>query len=133
MPEPVLSEHELRALRELDTCTVSNAIEAFEVRLRNTGLRELGFHLFAGNVTVSHSYAHIFHFGAPVTVGELEVRPGDLLHGDRHGVLSVPREIASQVAAVGTRLRERERRLIAACREAGMSVEKMGEIVRSLD
>ncbi len=59
-------------------------------------VRELGLQLFAGNVAVSHAYAHIFDFGATVKVGGLEVRPGDLLHGDRHGLLTVPKEIVPE-------------------------------------
>ncbi|HUB30203.1 MAG TPA: RraA family protein [Terracidiphilus sp.] len=59
-------------------------------------VRELGFHLFAGNVAVSHAYAHIFDFGATFTVGGLEVRPGDLLHGDEHGLLTIPMEMPAR-------------------------------------
>jgi 4-hydroxy-4-methyl-2-oxoglutarate aldolase len=44
-------------------------------------VRELGFHLFAGNVAVSHAYAHIFDFGAAIQVGGMLVHSGDLLHG----------------------------------------------------
>ncbi len=231
MLEPVLSKQELEALRELDTCTVSNAIETFKVRLRNTGfanasvrcmfedlppmvgyaatarlrsgdppidtkfpqdrtdwwksilevpaprivvledmdktpgrgaflgdvhaailqtlgcigfvtdgavrelprVHDLGFQLFAGNVAVSHSYAHIFHLGAVVNIGGLEVRPGDLLHGDRHGVLSIPREIAAQVPAVGAKLQENERKLIARCRNGDMTLDQLREVLRNLD
>jgi regulator of RNase E activity RraA len=50
-------------------------------------VKDLGLHLFAGNVAVSHAYAHIFDFGSTVKVGGLEIAPGDLLHGDRHGLL----------------------------------------------
>ena len=32
----------------------------------------MGFQLFAGNVSVSHSYAHIIEFGEPVEIGGLE-------------------------------------------------------------
>ena len=35
-----LSAAELDALRRLDTCTVSKAIETFGVRLRNTGFAD---------------------------------------------------------------------------------------------
>jgi regulator of RNase E activity RraA len=96
-------------------------------------VREMDFHLFAGNVAVSHAYAHIFHFGAPVTVGGLEVHPGDLLHGDQHGVLSIPRQIAAQVPAVATQLRQKEDQLIAACREGEIPLEKLREIIRILE
>ncbi len=231
MLEPVLTEQELEALRALDTCMVSNAIETFKVRLRNTGftdasvkcmfeelppmvgyaatarlrsedppienhtfhdrsdwwtsilevppprivvledmdkppgrgaflgdahasilqalgcvgfvtdgavrelprVREMGFHVFARNVTVSHSYAHIFHFAAPVTVAGLEVRPGDLLHGDRHGVVTIPRAVAARVPAVGARLGEREKKVIAFCRSREFSVDKLREVIKELD
>jgi 4-hydroxy-4-methyl-2-oxoglutarate aldolase len=231
MHGPVLSNEEFSALRQFDTCTVSNAIETFGVRLRNTGfadssvrcmfddlpslvgyaatarlrsedppvertrvhdrsdwwqsilqvpeprivvledmdtppgrgafigdvhsailralgcigvvtngavrelprVRELGFQLFAGNVAVSHAYAHIFHFDAAVKVGGLEVRPGDLLHGDTHGVLSIPRQIAAQVPAVATRLRDKENQLIAICREGGLPLDKLREVIRILE
>jgi regulator of RNase E activity RraA len=93
----------------------------------------MDFHLFAGNVAVSHAYAHIFHFGAPVTVGGLEVHPGDLLHGDRHGVLSIPRQIAGPVPAVATQLRQKEDQLIAACREGEIPLEKLRDIIRILE
>src|ERR1700686_1152105 len=203
---PLLTEGQLEALRQFDTCMVANAIETFNVRLHNTGftnasircifkdappmvgyaatarlrsgeppmvgnrfharadfwnsilqippprilvledkdnppgrgafvgdmhaailkalgcigyltngavreipsVRTLGIQLFAGSVAVSHAYAHIFDVGASVNVAGLEVRPGDLLHGDRHGVLTVPTEIAAAVPAVAADLHRRE-------------------------
>ena len=38
--------------------------------------------------------------GIPVQVGGITIRPGDLIHGDRNGVVTIPTEIAAQVAAV---------------------------------
>lgn len=46
----------------------------------------LGFHLFAGGVAVSHMYAHVSEYGKPVEIGGLKISPGDLIHGDRHGI-----------------------------------------------
>src|SRR5271156_4036033 len=63
-------------------------------------VRAMGLRLFAGSVAVSHAYAHIFDLGCTAKVGGMEVRPGDLLHGDRHGVITIPREIAAQIPAV---------------------------------
>src|ERR1700686_4263683 len=37
---PLLTEEELEALRGFDTCMVANAIELFNVRLRNTGFTD---------------------------------------------------------------------------------------------
>jgi regulator of RNase E activity RraA len=57
----------------------------------------LGFHFFASHIAVSHAYVHIVEVGAPVRVGGLTVLPGDLLHGDRHGVTSVPHDLAARI------------------------------------
>ena len=38
--EPAIRVEELDALRRLDTCTVSNAIETFQVRMRNAGFAD---------------------------------------------------------------------------------------------
>ena len=67
-------------------------------------VRELGFHFFSQSVGVSHAYVRLEEAGQPVTVGGLVVRPGDLLHGDRHGVTSIPREIAAEVPAAADRV-----------------------------
>src|SRR5262249_22005172 len=55
-----------------------------------TEVRALPFHYFAGSIAVSHAYVRLVDFGEAVTVGNLTVRPGDLLHADQHGVLSIP-------------------------------------------
>src|SRR5579863_7419492 len=64
-----------------------------------SALEAMGFQVFAGNVSASHSYAHIIEFGEPVEIDGLKISPGDLMHGDRNGVLTVPMEIAADVPA----------------------------------
>lgn len=228
--QETLTSTQLEALGRLDTCTVSNAIETFEVRLRNAGfadsrircifkqlppivgyavtarvrtslppmegyryidrtdwwnylltlpaprvvvvedidkrpglgsvvgevhanifralgcvglvtngaVRDLGaveptgFQLFAGSVAVSHAYTHIFEFGNPVEVGGLKVYPGDLLHGDRHGVLTIPKEVAGQIPRVATSLLEKERRVIDLCCSPDFSLKKLREVIKEL-
>jgi 4-hydroxy-4-methyl-2-oxoglutarate aldolase len=93
-------------------------------------IRGLGLQLFAGNVAVSHAYAHIFDIGAAVSVGGLDVRPGDLVHGDRHGVLTIPMEIATRVPAAAEELQVAEQKVIEFCRSKAFSVEKLSEIMR---
>lgn len=95
--------------------------------------RTTGFQFFAGNVAVSHAYAHIFQYGIPVEIGGLKVEPGDLLHGDRHGILKVPLEIAEEIPAVARQIQEKEERLTAMCRSADFSLDKLRELFRSLN
>jgi regulator of RNase E activity RraA len=225
---PFLRDDQLDALRRLDTCTVSNAIESFEVRLRNAGfadsrircmfrdfppmvgyaatarlrsgeppiagrvyrdrtdwwnsilevppprivvledldkppglgaflgdmhaailkalgcvgyvtdgavrelprVRDLGLQLFAGSVAVSHAYSHIFDFGSVVKIGGLEVHPGDLLHGDRHGLLTIPKQITAEVPAVAARLQQAEQRIIEFCGSREFSVDKLRQLIK---
>jgi len=231
LTESLLTEDELDALRRFDTCMISNAIETFDTRLRNTGftdgsihcifkdadappmvgyaatgrlrcgqapivggtfhdrtdfwnsilevpvprilvledmddapgrgafigdmhtailkalkcigyvtngavrelpaVHEMGMQLFAGSVAVSHAYAHIFDVGAAVKVGGMEVRPGDLLHGDRHGVLTVPRGYARKIPDAAVRLKQAEKVVIDFCRSSEFSVAKLREIMKA--
>jgi regulator of RNase E activity RraA len=86
-----------------------------------------GFQMFAGNVSVSHAYAHVFDFGGPVGVARMQIRPGDLLHADRHGVLSIPAEIADRIPPVATEIKNRRHRIVDTCRCSDFSIEKLGE------
>jgi 4-hydroxy-4-methyl-2-oxoglutarate aldolase len=79
-------------------------------------VRAIGFQMFAGNVSVSHAYAHIFDFGGAITVGGLKVGPGDLLHADLNGVLNVPSEIAAGLPHLAAEIVDKRRRLVEVCR-----------------
>ncbi|HTZ94960.1 MAG TPA: RraA family protein [Terriglobales bacterium] len=224
---PPVSAVDLEALRRLDTCTVSDAVETFEVRLRNTGftdarihcmfedfppmvgyaatarmrsgeppiagrvyhergdwwhsilnvpaprivvledvdappgrgaflgdmhtailqalgcvgyvtngavrelprIREFGFNVFAGSLAVSHAYSHIFDFGHSVQIGGLEISPGSLLHGDRHGVLRIPSEIATQIPDVAAQLQKNQKTVIDFCRSKEFTVGKLSQLM----
>jgi 4-hydroxy-4-methyl-2-oxoglutarate aldolase len=87
--------------------------------------QEAGFHFFAGSVTVSHAYVHIIEVGRPVQVGGLKVGSGELLHGELHGVQSIPADLATRIPAVAAKIKERERELIALCQSPEFSLEKL--------
>jgi regulator of RNase E activity RraA len=88
------------------------------------------FRFFAGNVAVSRAYYHMVDFGIPVEVGNLKVRPGDLLHGDRHGVISIPGPIARGIPAAAARVAALERQVLDAANSPHPSVEKLREAVQ---
>lgn len=94
-------------------------------------VRAMGVQLFAGSVAVSHAYAHIFDVGAEIKVGGMEVRNGDLLHGDRHGVLTVPLQFARQIPDAAVRLKQMEKTVIDFCRSNDFSVAKLREIMKA--
>jgi len=83
------------------------------------------FQCFAGSVSVSHAYAHIVEMAEPVEIGSLKILPGDILHADRHGVQTIPQEIASQLPRVVSEIASRERELIRLCANPDFSAEKL--------
>ena len=225
---PFLTEEQLDALRQFDTCMIANAIEKFNVRLRNTGftngkihcmfpekppavgyavtgrlrsgdppiagssfrdrgdlwnqiletpaprilvlqdidekpgrgafvgdmhaailtalgcvgyvtngavrelpaVRRMGMHVFAGSVAVSHAYAHIFDLGVPVTIDGMEVHTATLLHGDQHGMVTVPTEIAPEIPNVAVQLQRSEHEVIEFCRSKNFSIAKLSELMK---
>ncbi|MDQ2843930.1 MAG: RraA family protein [Acidobacteriota bacterium] len=90
---------------------------------------QLGFQLFAANVSVSHAYAHIVEFGEPVEIGGLKIRPGDLLQGDRHGIQSIPESIVREIPRMVAELKAEEHRLIALCQSPEFTLEKLAVMI----
>ncbi|MGD0363008.1 MAG: RraA family protein [Bryobacteraceae bacterium] len=89
------------------------------------GIARTGFHLFARGVSVSHAYAHVVDFGGSVETGGLRVNPGDVLHGDLHGVVSVPQAIAGQIPKVAAELAAQEQELIRLCQSSQFSLDEL--------
>lgn len=58
----------------------------------------LDFPCFSNGTICAHGYCHILHVNVPVRVGGVMICPGDILHGDRNGVTSIPNQVASAVA-----------------------------------
>ena len=226
----LLTEEELNALRQFNTCMIANAIEKFNVRLRNTGftngkvrcifpdapplvgyavtarlrsgdppiagaffrdrgelwsriletptprvlvledidekpgrgaflgdmhaailaalgcvgyvtngavrelpsVRKIGLNLFAGSVAVSHAYAHIFDIGTPVTIDGMEVGSATLLHGDQHGIVTIPAGIASEIADVAAKIQRSEQEVIEFCRSKNFSLTSLGDLMKNV-
>ncbi|HTX37447.1 MAG TPA: RraA family protein [Bryobacteraceae bacterium] len=96
------------------------------------GVEAIGFQLFAGSVAVSHKYAHISEYGRPVEIDGLTIAPGDLLHGDRHGVHSIPLSIASEIPAMAAEINREEEELKKLCRSPGFSLQKLEEELQKI-
>lgn len=75
-----------------------------------------GLYFFAASTAVARGYAHVVEFGSPVVVGDLRIQSGDLLHGDQHGVQSIPLEIASRIPDVAAEIAAQDRALAVADR-----------------
>jgi 4-hydroxy-4-methyl-2-oxoglutarate aldolase len=89
--------------------------------------------MFAGNISVSHAYAHVFEFGGTVQVGQLKIHPGDLLQGDLHGVLQVPTRIAERVVQAAKEIAANRERLVQLCQSEGFSQEALRAAIKEAE
>jgi 4-hydroxy-4-methyl-2-oxoglutarate aldolase len=95
-------------------------------------VRRLGFQFCAAHVSVSHANVHMVDFGIPVKVGGLWVKPGDLIHGDQHGVVTIPHEIAAQIPEAIAKVEADERRIISVCQSSDFTAEKLKAIYKEI-
>lgn len=95
-------------------------------------VESLGFPLFAGSVAVSHMYAHISEYGMPVEIGGLQIRPGDLIQGDRHGVQTIPLSIASEIPVMAAEILRQELELKEFCRSPHFSLRGLDVKLQNL-
>jgi len=96
-------------------------------------VRKRGLQLFAGNIAVSHAYAHVFDFGGTVEIAGLTVQPGDLIQGDIHGVQTIPREIAARVPEKAREIMRSRKELIGLCRSKDFSIAEFIQKAKELE
>ena len=95
-------------------------------------VRALGFQFCAAHVSVSHANVHMVDFGIPIKVGGVLIKPGDLIHGDQHGVCTIPHEIAAKIPEAIAKVEADEREIIAVCQSAGFSADKLKELFKRI-
>jgi 4-hydroxy-4-methyl-2-oxoglutarate aldolase len=88
-------------------------------------VRALRFHYFARGTVVSHASFRIVRVGVPIQILGVELKPGDLLHGDENGLLRVPAAALGGIEQAVERVRARERHLMDFMRSPEFAVEKL--------
>lgn len=86
-------------------------------------LRAMGYAVHAAGLCVARAHMRLTAIGVPVRVGGLDVEPGDLLHGDQHGVLRIPRPVAGRLPDLADELREEEQSIVAWARSPEFTPE----------
>ena len=84
-------------------CTTYKAFGAVGLITSGTGrdldqVEVLEFPCFTNGTICSHGYCQVVHLDVPVRVGGVTLHPGDLLHGDRNGVTTIPTDLAWAIA-----------------------------------
>ena len=96
------------------------------------GIEEQGFQVFAAGLAISRAYIHVVEFGGPVEVGPLVIRPGDLIHGDRHGIINVPLELVPHLPAVAQEIAGRKQHVMNLAGKAGTTHEEYSRGIKDL-
>jgi 4-hydroxy-4-methyl-2-oxoglutarate aldolase len=91
----------------------------------------LNFQMFSGGLSVSHSYSRIVHMGGSIQIAGLEVASGDLLHGDLHGIVRVPKELATRIPRTAAALRKKDDEIITYCDSSDFTIEGLRALLNS--
>ncbi len=94
--------------------------------------RTVGFKAIARRLCVGHAYSHPVRWNCEVEVFGRAVKPGELIHADKHGFLVIPRQDQAQLLQAARFMDSNEcQTMIAAARNvSGMSTEQM---LRAID
>ena len=76
--------------------------------LRQIKKRTPEFQVFCPGAVVSHGYGYYLDFNVTTSICGMTIRPGDLLHGDENGLVSIPIDIGEAVAARAAATRQSE-------------------------
>ncbi|MBN6042298.1 RraA family protein [Amycolatopsis sp. 195334CR] len=113
----------------LDVLGVSGFVTNGRVR-DEPELRGMGFAVHAAGLCVARAHMRLTAVGVPVRVGGLSVAPGDLLHGDQHGVLRIPREAASALPELVEEIRQEEQAIVSWARSPDFTPAGLLELKR---
>lgn len=91
-----------------------------------------GFQVFSSVVSPSHGYVHVVEAGGPIIVAGLHVAPGELIHGDSHGLLRIPSDVAPSLPAIAHEIQARKQEVLDLCQSPEFSRAKLRELMSAL-
>ncbi len=91
------------------------------------GIRRVGLPMWAWGAVPGHGQFNLTRFNTPVTVGQLRIRPGDLIFADADGAVRIPPEHAAEILQLAEGIRQREADIFAFYNSPDFSVQKMRE------
>lgn len=89
------------------------------------GVREAPLACWAAGLSPMHGQLRWLDIGNTVVIDGMTVKPGDVLHADVNGVVTIPADAADQVYDKAVEVAEKEAKLFARLRAPGMSLEKL--------
>jgi regulator of RNase E activity RraA len=86
----------------------------------------------AGGFAISHAYLRVVGIGGPVEIGGLSIDPGNLTHGDRHGIIIIPHDLAAKLPAAAARISEEAEEMIELSKKPDVAFDGLGVTLRKL-
>jgi len=90
-------------------------------------VRKLGFYYFARGLVASHGSFKVVRNQVPVTVCGLQIEPGDLLHGDENGLLTIPKTKRDELLPAIEKIKKVETELLEWIKNKDFDVNKLSE------
>ena len=81
-------------------------------------VRRLDFQMLLGGVTAGHGEMAVQAVNVPVTVGGMDVAPGDMIHMDENGAVKFPPDRSGQILKNSRTMLAEEAELLAKLRQA---------------
>lgn len=88
-----------------------------------TEMQAVGFQTFAGGLDVGGGFVDHIDVDIDVEIGGVVISPGDVLHGDRHGVVKVPAELVSDLPSAIASHEAVEARVFEVCKSSEFRLE----------
>lgn len=140
-PKPaVIVLQEVGAFREY-AAHCGEVMSTFFTRLGAVGLvsdcavrdlpevRRMGFHYFALGSVASHANFRIARAGVPVQIHGMVVNPGEMIHADENGVITVPPVGLDEIRAAVDSVRSKEKRVLDFVRGEHFSLSGFQQMV----
>jgi regulator of RNase E activity RraA len=89
------------------------------------GVREVPLACWAAGLSPMHGQLRWLDIGSTVVIDGMTVKPGDILHADVNGVVTIPADAADQVYDRAAEVAQKEAQLFARLRAPGMTLDKL--------
>jgi regulator of RNase E activity RraA len=96
--------------------------------LTNGVMRDLdalapGYQVIAGSIGPSHAYVRVKEIDTAVTLFDLTIQPGDMVHADKHGAVVIPKDAQAGMLDAIKKMIDREKIVLEAASKEGFDFE----------
>ena len=93
--------------------------------LRDIGMLDKGYQVLAGGIGPSHAFVHITELDTTVNILGLEIKPGDFIHADQHGAMTVPKKYLDALPHALELVVKKEVPILEAAKRKDFNIEKL--------